>query len=65
MIELLKEIGAEGLLGPVYLSFGILHTNRRRKEDARQCILEAINFFEQCGAGAYLKQANEVLDSLR
>jgi len=64
-IELLKEIGAEGLLGPVYLSFGLLHKSRRRKEDARQCILEAINFFKQCGAEAYLMQANEVLESLR
>jgi tetratricopeptide (TPR) repeat protein len=64
-IELLKEIGAEGLLGPVYLSFGLLHKNRRRKEDARQCILEAINFFKQCGAETYLNQANEVLESLR
>jgi tetratricopeptide (TPR) repeat protein len=64
-IELLREIGAEGLLGPVYLSFGLLHKNRRRKDDAIVCILEAMNFFKQCGAEAYLKQANEVLESLR
>ena len=64
-IELLKEIGAKGFLGPVYLSLGLLCKNRKKNEKARQYILEAINIFRDCGAGGYLKQANEVLESLR
>jgi tetratricopeptide (TPR) repeat protein len=64
-IELLKEIGAKGFLGPVYLSLGLLCKNCKRNEKARQYILEAINIFRDCGAGGYLKQANEVLESLR
>ncbi len=63
-IELLKEIGAEGLLGPVYLSFGLLFKASKRDEQARQYILEAIDIFKKCGAEVYLKQANDALDSL-
>jgi tetratricopeptide (TPR) repeat protein len=63
-IELFKEIGAKGLLGPVYLSLGLLYKASKRTDQARQCILEAINIFQECEAEVYLKQANEALDSL-
>jgi len=63
-IELFKEIGVRGYLGQVYLSLGQLHKERRRTDQARQSILKAINIFKECEAEAYLKQANEVLDSL-
>lgn len=63
-IELLKEIDAKGLLGPVYLSLGRLYKASKRAQHARQCISEAINIFHECQAEAYLKQANEALDSL-
>jgi len=62
--ELFKEIGAKGFLGPVYLSLGLLYKATKRTDEARQCILEAINIFEECEAEVYLKQANEALDSL-
>ncbi len=64
-IELLKEIDAKGFLGPVYLSLGLLYKASKRTDQARQCVLEAINIFQECGTEVYLKQANEVLESLR
>jgi tetratricopeptide (TPR) repeat protein len=63
-IELLKEIGAKGHLGQVYLSLGLLYKASKRTDPARQCILEAVNIFQECEAETYLKQANEALDSL-
>jgi len=63
-IELFKEIGAKGFLGPVYLSLGLLYKATKRTDEARQCILEAINIFQECEAEVYLKQANEAFDSL-
>ena len=63
-IELLKEIGANGFLGYPYLSLGLLYKYSKRTDQAKQCILEAINIFQECGAEANLKQANETLDSL-
>ena len=63
-IELFKEIGAKGFLGQVYLSLGLLYKASKRTDQARQCILEAINIFQECEAEVCLKQANEALDSL-
>jgi tetratricopeptide (TPR) repeat protein len=63
-IELFKEIGMKGFLGQAYLSLGRLYKASKRTDQARQCILEAINLFQECEAEVYLKQANEALDSL-
>jgi tetratricopeptide (TPR) repeat protein len=63
-IELFKEIGMKGFLGQAYLSQGLLYKASKRSDRARQCILEAINLFQECEAGEWLKQANEALDSL-
>ncbi len=63
-IELLKEIGAKGSLGQAYLSLGLLYKSSKRTDQARQCFLEAINLFQECEAGGWLKQANEALESL-
>ncbi len=63
-IELFKEIGVKGFLGQVYLSLGLLYKASRRTDQARQCLLEAINLFQECEAEGWLKQANEALDSL-
>ncbi len=63
-IEIFKEIGAKSSLGQVYLSLGLLYKASKRSGQAKQCILEAINIFQECEAEAYLKQANEALDSL-
>jgi tetratricopeptide (TPR) repeat protein len=63
-IEIFKEIGAKGFLGQVYLSLGLLYKATKRTDQARQCILKSIDIFRECEAEAYLKQANEALDSL-
>lgn len=63
-IVLAKEIGAKGILGPAYLDLGLLHKAKKRSEQARECISEAIQIFEECEAEVYLEQAKEALASL-
>jgi class 3 adenylate cyclase/tetratricopeptide (TPR) repeat protein len=64
-IEILREVGANGFLGPAYLDLGLLYKARKRTDQARECISEAINIFKECEAEVYLKQANETLESLQ
>jgi class 3 adenylate cyclase/tetratricopeptide (TPR) repeat protein len=59
-----KEIGARSILGQAYLDLGLLHKIKSRTEQARKCISEAIEFFEQCEADVFVKQAKEALASL-
>jgi tetratricopeptide (TPR) repeat protein len=63
-IEIAQEIGAKGLLGDATLDLGRLHIAMQRKDQARECILKAIDLFEQCEIEAPLKEAREVLASL-
>ena len=63
-IELLKEIGMKGFLGQAYFGMGMLYKATKRTGQARQYVLDAIDIFKECEAEGYLKQANEVLDSL-
>ena len=63
-IEAAKEIGANGIIGGAYLDLGLLHKAKKRIDQARQCISEAIKIFEQCEAEIFLKQAKESLASL-
>jgi class 3 adenylate cyclase/tetratricopeptide (TPR) repeat protein len=63
-IEVAKEIGAKSILGRACLDLGLLHEAKRRKDQARECISEAINIFQECEAETYLKQAKEALTSL-
>jgi tetratricopeptide (TPR) repeat protein len=63
-IEVLKEIGAKGFVGPIYLDLGLLYKARKRTDQARQCISKAIQTFEECEAKVYLAQAKEALASL-
>ncbi|MBW1797215.1 MAG: hypothetical protein JRJ21_02155 [Deltaproteobacteria bacterium] len=64
-IETAKEIGAKGFLGLAYLDLGLLHKAKKRKDQAKKCISEAVQLFEECEADVYLKQANEALESLQ
>ena len=63
-IEAAKEIGAKGILGQAHLDLGLLHKAKKRTAQARECISEAIQIFEECEAEVYLKQAKEDLASL-
>jgi class 3 adenylate cyclase/tetratricopeptide (TPR) repeat protein len=64
-IEVAKEIGAKGTMGMAYLDLGLLYKMKGKTEQARKCISEAIQIFEQCEAEGFLKQAKEALASLR
>jgi class 3 adenylate cyclase/tetratricopeptide (TPR) repeat protein len=63
-IRVSKEVGDKVSLGQAYLDLGLLHKKKKRTEQARKCILEAMHLFEQCEAEFNLKQASEALASL-
>jgi class 3 adenylate cyclase/energy-coupling factor transporter ATP-binding protein EcfA2 len=65
IIEIAKEIGAKAFLGQGYLSMGLTHSTEGDTDKARQYISEAISLFQECELDTYLKQANEVLESLK
>ena len=64
-IEVAKEIGAKGTMGMAYLDLGLLYRMKGKTEQAKKCISEAIQIFEQTEAEGFLKQAKEALASLR
>jgi class 3 adenylate cyclase/tetratricopeptide (TPR) repeat protein len=64
-IEVAREIGAKSVLGQASLGLGLLYKSKGKTEQAKTHISEAIEMFEKCEAEMYLKQANEVLASLR
>jgi predicted ATPase/class 3 adenylate cyclase len=59
-----KQCGAKGFQGMAYLGLGLLYKAKKRNAQAKQCISDAIEIFEECGAKVYLEQANEALESL-
>jgi len=63
-VEVAKEIGAKGTMGMAYLDLGLLYRMKGKTEQARKCLSEAIQIFEQTEAEIYLKQAKEALTSL-
>jgi tetratricopeptide (TPR) repeat protein len=63
-IEVAKEIGAKGTMGMAYLDLGLLYRTKGKTEQAKKCISEAIQIFEQTEAEGFLKQAREALASL-
>jgi tetratricopeptide (TPR) repeat protein len=63
-IEVAQEIGAKGLLGQVKLDLGLLYKVNGNPDNARKCISDAIQLFEECEADIYLKQAREALAAL-
>ncbi|MCK5554071.1 MAG: tetratricopeptide repeat protein, partial [Deltaproteobacteria bacterium] len=63
-IMVAKEIGAKGVLGQVYLDLGLLHKAKGRADQAKKCISEALQLFEECEAEVYLGKAKEALATL-
>ncbi len=63
-IELFRGLGSKSYLGQAYLGLGSLYKASKRKDQARQCILDAIDIFKECEAEGWLKQANEALAEL-
>jgi class 3 adenylate cyclase/tetratricopeptide (TPR) repeat protein len=63
-IEVAKEIGAKGTMGMAYLDLGLLFRTKGKTEQAKECLSEATQIFEQTEAEGFLKQAKEALASL-
>ena len=64
-IKAAKEINAKGILGQSCLDLGLLYKFKKRNDEARQYISNAVKIFEECGAYAFLKQARKELISLQ
>jgi class 3 adenylate cyclase/tetratricopeptide (TPR) repeat protein len=64
-IDVAKEIGAKGVMGQAYLGLGHLHKGKKRIDRAKECMIHAVQLFEECNADAFLKQAEEALASLQ
>jgi class 3 adenylate cyclase/tetratricopeptide (TPR) repeat protein len=60
-----REIGANSPLALALMDLGALHSEKKRVRKAQECISEAIQIFEQCGAEVYLKQAKKTFESLQ
>jgi tetratricopeptide (TPR) repeat protein len=64
-IKIFNDIGAKGFLGIALMSLGLFYKARKRSDEAKQCLLDAIEILQECGAVIYLEQANKALDSLK
>jgi tetratricopeptide (TPR) repeat protein len=64
-IEITKEIGAKNYMAQAYFHLGLLHKAKKRIDQAKECILKAIDLFEQCEADVFLQEAKEALASLK
>ncbi len=64
-IEVSREVGAKGFLGTAYMDLGLLYKALKKTNKAKECLSEAINVFKECEAVLNLKQAEEVLASLK
>jgi hypothetical protein len=62
-VELSKEIGAKGNPSQAHLNLGLLHKAKGGTDQAKKCISNAIQLFEECDAEIYMKQAKEALAS--
>jgi len=56
-----KRFGAKAIQGWAYLDLGNLYQIKKRKDRAKECVLEAAHIFEKIGAEGYLKKAKESL----
>jgi len=63
-IKLSQEIGAKLQLGRAYLSLGLLHRAKKRKEKAKECLTEAVQLLAECQADGPLREATEALELL-
>jgi hypothetical protein len=64
-IKLSKEVGAKAILGQSYLDLSLLYKAKGKTDQARDCITDAIQFFEQCEAETFLVRAKEALKLLK
>jgi class 3 adenylate cyclase/tetratricopeptide (TPR) repeat protein/ABC-type dipeptide/oligopeptide/nickel transport system ATPase component len=63
-IEVARDIGARGMLGQCYLDLGQFYRAKKKTDQARECIADAVETFKECEADVFLKQAREALAAL-
>jgi tetratricopeptide (TPR) repeat protein len=63
-IEVAGEIGARHTQGMAELHLGLLYKAKRKRNEARRHLTEALRLFEQCKAEIYLKQTKDILTML-
>ena len=63
-IEVARDIGAKGMLGQCYLDLGQFYRAKKKTDQARECIADAVETFKECEADVFLKQAREALAAL-
>jgi tetratricopeptide (TPR) repeat protein len=63
-IKIAKEVGSNIYMGRAYLDLGVLHKAKKRTNEAKACMLKAVELFEQCEAEVFLQEAKEALAAL-
>ena len=63
-IRVSREIGSNNVLGQTYLSLGLLHKAKKRKDKAIEYLSEAMRLLGECGADVPMREAEEALKSL-
>jgi len=63
-IEVAGEIRAKAIEGQALMDLGRLRAAKGRKGDAHDCLIKAVDLFEQCGANVYLEQAKKELAAI-
>ena len=63
-VDLAKDVGNRGVQAQAYLYLGLLDKTKKRKDKAKQHLIEAIRMFEETNAEVLLKKAREALESL-
>ncbi len=59
-----EEIGARNYMARAYLDLGVLHKAKKRPEEAKECVLRAIDLFRECEAEILVEEAEGILKSL-
>jgi hypothetical protein len=62
LVEVSKEIGDKGLLGEAYLNLGLLYREKKKTDQARERLSEAVRIFEECEIDVFLREAKEALE---
>jgi class 3 adenylate cyclase/tetratricopeptide (TPR) repeat protein len=63
-LRIYEQMGATGSCGESYIGLTRLYAATKRKDEARECALKAVDCFERAGVETYLREARNLLDSL-
>jgi hypothetical protein len=65
VLKVSKELGAKGIEGEAYLELGRLHMFKNQNSQAKDCLLKTTAKLKDREAELFLKQANEILASVK